>query len=301
MEIFLVTGFLGAGKTTLIRHLLTSEIQGPKKMAVLVNEVGRIGIDGTLLSGQNVDIVELTSGCICCTMKTDFVRALVEIHDRVDPDLLVVEATGVAQPGDILELLFESDMREFCRIRSLVTVVDAEFFEARDLLGPFYNNQIRSADTLLLNKVDLVNAEALQKVEDSIRELNPEARTIHTQFCRVHPSMLLGGDVKNPGRHLHGLREHGHVQDMGFQTFSFEDTHPVDREKLVQFLETLPPNLFRLKGWVRFPDDTAFLDLAAGRYRLRPADSQRATTLSFVGRNCDEAQILSNLRDCLIN
>ena len=102
MEVFLVSGFLGSGKTTLIRHLLTSRIKDLGKIALIVNEVGEIGVDGTLLSGQNVDMVEITSGCICCTMKNDFSKAVQEIRERIKPDFLIVEATGVAQPGDIL-------------------------------------------------------------------------------------------------------------------------------------------------------------------------------------------------------
>jgi G3E family GTPase len=299
MDIFLVTGFLGAGKTTLIRRLLTSEIEGVGKTAVLVNEVGQLGIDGTLLSGRDVDIIELTSGCICCTMKTDFVRAVLEIHDRVGPDFLLVEATGVAQPGDILDLLFEPDMKEFCRIRGLVTVVDAEFFEARELLGSFYNNQIRSAETLILNKVDLVAPETLQEIEALLREMNPGALIIPTRFCEVNLSLLIGGVSHDPKANFHGLHEHGHVDEMGFQIFSFEEDRPMDREKLIAFLQSLPPTLFRMKGWVKFRDGSAFLDFAAGRYRFEPIDNPRTTALSFVGRNCQQAEILNALKGCL--
>ncbi|RLC65663.1 MAG: hypothetical protein DRH97_07710, partial [Chloroflexi bacterium] len=103
IDVLLVSGFLGAGKTTLIKHLLTNETRDIGTVAVIVNELGEVGIDGTLLSGRDVDITELVSGCICCTIKTDFFMAIQEIHDRVDPDFLVVEATGVAQPGDILD------------------------------------------------------------------------------------------------------------------------------------------------------------------------------------------------------
>ena len=94
MEVLLITGFLGTGKTTLIRHLLLSPFPGAGKIAVLVNEFGKIGIDGKLLSGLNVEIIELASGCICCTIKTDFFKAVQEIHQRLRPDFLLVETTG---------------------------------------------------------------------------------------------------------------------------------------------------------------------------------------------------------------
>jgi len=159
MDILLVSGFLGAGKTTLLKHLITSPTEGVGKVAVLVNEFGDVGIDGTILSGQDIDIVELTSGCICCTIKTDFFKAIGEIHERVCPDLLLVESTGVAQPGDILDVLSDPTLKEFSRLMKLVTVVDAGFFKAREVLGTFYVNQIRCADIVILNKADSVEAE----------------------------------------------------------------------------------------------------------------------------------------------
>ncbi|MGD8761851.1 MAG: GTP-binding protein, partial [Desulfobacteraceae bacterium] len=137
MEVLLITGFLGAGKTTLIQHLLRSDFNAQEKVAVIVNEVGEIGIDGTLLAGQDVDILELTSGCICCTIKTDFFKAVQEIHRTYNPSYLVVEATGVAQPGDMLDVLFEAPLSDFSRLKKIITVVDADFFEAREVLGTF--------------------------------------------------------------------------------------------------------------------------------------------------------------------
>ena len=192
MEIFLVSGFLGAGKTTFVKHLLTSKLRGVGKVALIVNEVGDIGIDGTLLSGQNVDMIEIASGCICCTLKTDFARAIQEIHDRVHPDFLVVEATGVAQPGEILDAVYEPPANTYSRLRHLVTVVDTDFFKAREVLGPFYNNQISCADTILLNKIDLVSPELLREIQALVREINPDARVFTTQYCAVDPHDLLG-------------------------------------------------------------------------------------------------------------
>lgn len=300
MDIVLVSGFLGAGKTTLIRHLLTSRTERFGKVAVIVNEVGEIGVDGALLSGRDVDILELTSGCICCTIKTDFSRAVQEIHDRIRPDFLVVEATGVAQPGDMLDVLFDPPLSEFSRLKSLVTVVDADFLKARELLGSFYDNQIRSADTLILNKTDLVEERALQEMEALLRQLNPRSMIFTTRYCAVDPSQLFWGGPGDRQEHPHdhnGLEDH---HELGFQNFSFEDERPMDRGRLDQFLKALPPTLFRCKGWIRFPDNSALLDFTGGRYQIVPAGSSRPNALSFVGRNCDENEILHALEECLI-
>ena len=299
MDVLLVSGFLGAGKTTLIKHLLVSGIQAVGKVAVIVNEVGDIGIDGTLLSGRNVDLLELTSGCICCSMKTDFIKAVQEIHDTVTPDYLVVEATGVAQPVDVLDAFFHPPLSEFISLGSQVTVVDAEFFKVRELLGSFYEDQIRFANIVILNKIDLVEPGPLREIEKLLCDLNPDAKILAARHCTVDPSLLFQENSRDRGIALRKTIGHYSYQRQGFQTFSFTDNRPLERRKLIRFLESLPLELFRLKGWVRFPDDSAFLDFSSGRYRFEPVDGQRPTTLTFVGRNCKEDEILCALNDCL--
>ena len=302
MDVLIVTGFLGAGKTTLVKRLLGAEIEGMGKLAVIVNEIGKIGIDGTLLAGKNVDMIELTSGCICCTIQTDFRKAVQEIHERVDPDLLVVEATGVAQPSDILDVLFYSSLSEFTSLKSLITVVDANFFKAREMLGTFYTDQIRFADTVVLNKIDLVTPEFVKEVFGLILEMNPLSRILTARYCEIDLAQLLKADMgaAKPSfdKEAAPRHHHHHHHDWGFHSFSFTENAPMDRKKLVAFVESLPPTLFRLKGWVRFPEESALLDFTAGRYRLEKTAVPHDTALTFVGRNCDETEILGALRRC---
>lgn len=300
MDVLLVSGFLGAGKTTLIKQFLSYKTETLGKIAIIVNEVGKVGIDGTLLEGRDVDLIEITSGCICCTIKTDFSRAVKEIHDRVNPDFLVVEATGVAQPGDILDILIDPPLCEFSRIRNMITVVDAEFFRAREFLGPFYDNQIRLADIVVLNKVDRVDEATLGKVTKLIREMNTDTVIHPVHYCKVDPWLLLKGSHTDKGVRISESDPHEHDHLSGFQTFSYENSDPLDRKKLTGFLDSLPPNLFRLKGWVLFADGAFHLDFTAGRYRLTPLDISRSTALSFVGRKCNETEILGGLNSCLI-
>lgn len=300
MELMLISGFLGSGKTTLVQQILTRGLEGRGKVALLVNEVGRIGVDGALLSGHNVDMVELTSGCICCSMKTDFIRAVQEIRDRVSPDLLIVEATGVAQPGDILENLIDPPLKDTCRVRCLVTVVNAELFKARAVFGPFYESQIRFADILIVNKVDLVDTDSLVEIQAQLRELNEHAAVLPAEYCSVDPDLLFPGTPFHSGEQPHSHPHHAHAEEMGFHSFSFEDGGAMDRERLEAFLKALPANVFRLKGWVRLADATALLDFSAGRYRIAPYAERRNTALAFVARHCDETAILAALKGCLI-
>ena len=308
MNVLVVSGFLGAGKTTLINHLLSTRTGETGKIAIIVNEVGELGVDGELLSGKNVDMIELAGGCICCTIKSGFIDAVREIYEKVRPVFLVVEATGVAQPGEILDMIFELPQNEFICLANLITVVDAGFFEARKVLASFYDNQIRFADILILNKADQVDANILEEIRDLLREMNPESLLLTTRHCAVDPSILFDtnyGNQKRPPQPIQGpIQGHGdhdshHHEETGFESFYFKDQTALNRKKLVHFLESLPPTLFRLKGWVRFPDASAFLDFTGGRYRIEPVDNNHATALAFVGRGCNKTEILGALKECV--
>jgi G3E family GTPase len=301
MKVLLVTGFLGAGKTTLIRHLLTSPPERLGKLAVLVNEVGKIGLDGAMLAGLNVDVVELTSGCICCSIKTDFLKAVQEIHRRYAPSYLFVEPTGVAQPGEILDALSQPPLKEFCRVRSIVTIVDADFFKAREMLGSFYDRQIRGADVLLLNKIDLVGREKAEVIRARLADMNPRARIFPTENCSVESTLLFEESSWSRG----GTEQAGpmgeELEPEGFQSFTFEDPGIMDRLKFARFLESLPPSLFRCKGWVRFPDSSVIVNYSGGNYRLEPTRDSHPTALVLVGRKCPQEEILEALKKCVLS
>jgi len=300
MKVLLVAGFLGAGKTTLIRHLLTSPPKGLGKLALLVNEVGKIGLDGALLSGLNVEVVELTSGCICCSIKTDFFKAVQELYQRFKPDFLVVEPSGVAQPGEILDVLSQPPLNEFCRVQSIVTIVDAGFFKAREMLGSFYDRQIRGADVILLNKLDLVDEEVALGIEARLKEMNPGAGIFLTRDCAVEPARLFAGLPPAGGRAGKAGSGDEKLEQEGFQSFTFEDPGVMDRSRLIRFLESLPASLFRCKGWARFPGSLVIVNYSGGNYRLEPAQDSHPTALVLVGRKCPREEILEALKKCLI-
>lgn len=294
MDALVIAGFLGAGKTTLLRHLLGAWDQGLGRVALIVNEIGEIGIDGALLSGRDVEMVELVNGCICCSIRTDFARAIHEIRDRVRPDFLLVESTGVAQPGDLLEVLLAPAMRESVRLRGIVTVVDAGFFKVKDLLGSFYENQIRHADILVLNKIDEVSTSGLLEIRTSLEAMNPGATVLPALHGNVAPSLIFSAAGRSPALPSYGEKGAGNP---GFETMTFEEVGTVDRERFRRFLDDLPGNVFRCKGWVRFPDGAFHVDFTGGRYRIEPIVEARTTALVFIGRGLDREKIAADLAD----
>lgn len=195
MKVNLVFGFLGSGKTTLVKHLL-AQVGTREKTAVIVNEFGEVGVDGDILRGQNIDVVELNSGCLCCVLKGSLLLAVEELRDKARVERVLVEATGVAQPAELLESLVESSANHRLQIGPLVTVVDcAKFSKLEGMLGDFYLDQVENADIVLANKLDLATPEQLSDATQRIREINPDARLLFSEQGRVAPEKLFGDDA----------------------------------------------------------------------------------------------------------
>ena len=160
LPVTIITGFLGSGKTTLLNHILTS--QHGLKIAVIVNEIGEIGIDAELIVSAGEGIMELSNGCICCSMNNDLVDRIFQVLERREPvDYLIVETTGLADPLPIILTFLRSEFRNRVRIDSVITLADAENFSLDFFDGLAAYNQFRYADVVLLNKCDLVEAPVL--------------------------------------------------------------------------------------------------------------------------------------------
>lgn len=189
----ILTGFLGSGKTTLLQHVLEQGLsRGP--VAIVMNELGEIGIDGNVITGfQSVEkMVELNSGCVCCTIsELQLGQALNEIVDEISPVLIIIETTGIAESGPIARRV-----RTFGHnIESIVTVVDAISFPGEAATKKTIENQIRQADFLVLNKTNGVDENRLSEVKDTIAELNPRAHLVSTNYGRADPQLLFAADA----------------------------------------------------------------------------------------------------------
>src|ERR1700758_1445092 len=190
IPVSVLTGFLGAGKTTLVNHILRE--QSEYKFGLIINEIGKIGIDGQLVQTETEDIVEMSNGCICCTVRKDLVKGIQKLLKRDKLDYILIETTGVADPGPVAQTFLNiPQLQQYARLDSIITVVDAEHLAAQLREVEVAREQITLADFILINKVDLVNAEELNTVREQIFGLNPHARVFHTEHSRVNLKELL--------------------------------------------------------------------------------------------------------------
>jgi G3E family GTPase len=303
-KVVVLVGFLGAGKTTLLTHLLRSE-EDMSGTVVIVNEFGEVGFDGSLIKRLDSDVIELVSGCVCCTLVVDLTITLQKILDEFKPRRILIEASGLADPKGIVKILDGDTIRERVTIQKFITILDARCWAIRSSFGQLFSNQLENAAQLVLNKIDLIEREALPGVLEEIRDELPHASVMPAIQCRIDPGAVwedVGGAADTGGlreAYLSDHEHHVHADEAGYVAFAYEDDRPLDEERFREFVEGLPFEVFRVKGTVRFPDRTDVINLVGGRGEWTVWDGEPATRLAFVGWDVEGGEILERLGRCV--
>jgi len=291
--ITLITGPLGSGKTTLLRHILATH---PAKIAIVMNEFGEIAIDTKVIEGKNVRIAELGGGCVCCSLLGEFEAAIGEIIEKVEPDRIVVETTGLAEPEALVFNIQEALPQG--RLDGVISVIDADMLVRFPELGHTTRLQIEGADILLLNKTDLVDqSRTLSGLETKLHEINPTAAIVRTERCRVDPELLFGMPQLREKKVLPPKHKH-HLE---FEWFTFSSKKTFSRDCFERFADSLPAAVIRAKGFVRFADGAQLFNFVVGRWELEPFESDR-TDLVFIGKKiaAEKKSILRELDQCAV-
>jgi len=302
--VIILAGFLGSGKTTLLKQILSweTDLSGT---VVVVNEFGDVGIDGALLKDSGSDVVELTSGCICCTLTADLKQSLDRIYTQFKPDRILIEASGVADPTSIASVLSEPGLRDCMTLKKIITVLDGDFWEAREAFGPLFYNQLEMAHLILLNKVDLLEQDQIPQFLNEIHKEITDSQVVPTIHCQVDPQTLWADRMP---RHV-GLKPIDFFQEdkgrksvdaSSYVTFSFETATPLEEACFERFMDRLPFEMFRVKGPVRFPDRTVMVNFVGGRGEWSPWPENDDTRLAFIGWNIGGEEIIKKLEDCFV-
>jgi G3E family GTPase len=272
----------------LLRHILATR---PAKIAIVMNEFGEIAIDTKVIEGKNVRISELGGGCVCCSLLGEFEAAVTEIVEKIAPEIIVVETTGLAEPEALVFNIQEALPQ--CRLDGVVSVIDADMLVRFPELGHTTRLQIEGADILLLNKIDLVDANQIEPLETKLREINSTAAIVRTIRCQIDPKLLFG-----IGREKKIVPpEHEHQSE--FESFTFSSDKAFFRDCFEGLVDALPANVIRAKGFVRFRDGAQLFNFVAGRWELEPFEADR-TELVFIGKNIvsEKEAIVESLEKC---
>ena len=336
LPVTIITGFLGSGKTTLLNYILTNQ-QG-LKTAVLVNEFGEIGIDNELIVSTDKDMVELNNGCICCTINDDLINAVYKILESDKKvDYLVVETTGLADPLPVALTFLGTELRDFTRLDSIITLVDSENFSLDLFNSEAAYNQIAYGDIILLNKTDLVSSERVDQLETRVREIKAGARIMRTTKAQAPLPLILSvglfesdqyfqpeaddhNDHKHEApkdhdhheshdhhdHHNHDHHDHSHhLENDGFTSLSFQSDRPLAIKKFQNFLDNLlPETVFRAKGILWFAESPSrhIFHLSGKRFSIEDEewlDRKEQNQLVLIGQELDHETLRSQLQDCL--
>lgn len=308
----ILSGFLGAGKTTLLNRILTAD--HGRRIAVIVNEFGEVGIDHHLLISSEQEIVQMNNGCICCTVRGDLLRSLFQLMEhRANFDTLLIETTGLADPGPVAQTIYlDERIRSEFTLHGVVTVVDSKHIWNQIDHSVEAREQIAFADLVLLNKTDLATPEELNQLEEKVGSLNRVAKIVRTRNSDVDLAAIFDMEsaqvtprIESPDPPHSG--PHEHLRDIS--TVCLVESGELDGMKVSQWFRLIigefGPTILRMKGILSLrgdPDQFIFQGVHAvfeGKPGRPWGNEERVNRLVFIGRELDKNKITEGFHSCL--
>jgi G3E family GTPase len=313
LPLLLLTGFLGSGKTTTLGHWLEHTDVPLKRTAVIINDFGAVNVDAALLARRQLELRSITGGCVCCQSFEDLVAQVAALADNPDYDLVWIETSGLADPEEVLDHLSAPELQDRTVIRRMILVVDGTDFPCSWRGRAVQEEQVRYADLILLNKMDRLDDTARQRMEISLRKINPSAKIVATQRGEISPALLSAAGTSEAAEQAHAHahddherhdHEHHHAHDHDDElphaasTLFLPLTAPVERSAFQRFLGSLPTSVFRAKGFIRLAESPEKLHTFQqvrdqSELLLLPLEGsdELSTGLVFIGPHLDEKRI----------
>lgn len=302
MKVDIISGFLGAGKTTLIKKLLDTLVKD-EKVAIVENEYGEVGIDGDLLKDRRIEVKEINSGCICCTIKGDFKQNILDIISNYRPDRIIIEPSGVANFSQVLESIKEAHI-EGLRINMKITMVDAQNVHMyMKNFGDFYRSQLVNANTIILTRVEKLSDKEITHVCNEIKTINNKANIITTELSKLSPERIIQVSEKkveslieniNKKPKRIGLRRVSAPEF--FENWGVETPKIFEYSELVKILNEFQNNkhgeVLRAKGIIKSKDDKWFkFDFVPNDISIVNYKSDYTGRVCVIGRNLNKDSI----------
>ena len=315
IPVTVITGYLGSGKTTLLNHILKG--QSERKVAVIVNEFGEVGIDGQLIEQDGDEqLIEFNNGCLCCTVRGDLVETIGKLRERAgELDAILIETTGLADPAPVASTFFVDEaMRAGTRLDAFVTVVDAINLEKNLDTSEEAQEQVAFADIILVNKTDLASEEQLQRIERRVRTLNPLARLHRSAHSVVDLDLILGVNAFQLDAKLQVdpafLDDHEHEHDPAISSIVLREDRPVDMNRFMSWMAPLlqkdGDRYLRTKGVFNargFNERVVFQSVrmltTMARFHAWTADEARRSEYVVIGRDLDREALARGLAACV--
>lgn len=296
IKVDVISGFLGSGKTTLVKKLL--QVHQKEQVVLIENEFGDIGIDGELVEREGFEVFEISSGCICCIMQKDFVQMLARIIKEFQPERIIIEPTGISILSEIIDILRNPEFASLLQINTLVTVVDSvNYLEQCEVFGEFFEDQITNASVLTLSKSQLVDRETLEKIMTSLREFNPDAEIINKPWDSLGPSEvenLLDGETDlDLSDILH--TDYKPCSENEFEAMALKTSRAFSQEELERCLSLLSQpqygQVLRGKGFLKSPQGFLDFSYTNGQFMVSISKFKSSGKLCLIGRNLNEKEI----------
>ncbi|MBT2690220.1 GTP-binding protein [Bacillus sp. ISL-47] len=287
-EIYILSGFLGSGKTTLLKQLLEDEKQQSRKVAVMMNELGKVSIDSDSVD-EDVPLKDLLDGCICCTISDKLEAQLQELLTVEKPEAIYIETTGAAHPVEVLDSILSPLFADRMVVKGIISVVDSPRWLNRKSLSPQVQQllieQVRHADLILLNKADAMTEAEQARLSMEIQALNSHAFSILTSYSKVAIKQVrsMSSGEKNKGSSSHVF------SDLKLSTYVYQFQHPVNQSGFEDFLRSLPDTVYRIKGYLKL-DSSRYPFLFQFSYGMplyMQENINMPLNMVFIGENLD--------------
>ena len=296
IKIDVISGFLGSGKTTLVKKLL--QVYQDEKVVLIENEFGDIGIDGELVERDGFEVFEISSGCICCIMQKDFVHLLNRIIKEFQPERIIIEPTGISILSEIIDILRKPEFTALFQINSLVTIVDSvNYLKQFEVFGEFFEDQISNASVLILSKSQFVDSQTLATIGESLRELNKDAEILNKNWAVLTPEELKKLLDVQADLDLSGIlhTDYKPCSENEFDALALKTSRTYSQEELEQILSLLCQpqygQVLRGKGFLK--SSQGFLDFSYtnGQFTVTNSKFKSSGKLCLIGMNFREQEI----------